>query len=185
MANDKKNVSIGKPKTSGMVYTAPLGTELPSDATTALPEGYHNVGFISEEGVTNSADVDTTTVSDAGGTTVLNEISSYSETYQFAMLETQADALGVRFGAENIKSSGETLTVDHKMPTGESMIYVFEVLMTGKRVKRIVVPDGTITEYDDTQYHSGDAIMYGVTVAANPSELIGGATSREYIAPIG
>ena len=185
MANNKKNTSLGKPMANGMVYVAPAGTALPTDATTALADTYKTVGFISEDGITNSIDTDTTTVTDAGGTTVINEISSYSETYQFAMLETQADALGVRFESANVKSAdGGKLTVDHKMPTGESKVYVFEILMTGNKVKRIVVPDGTVSEFGDTQYHAGDAIVYDVTIAANPSDLIGGATSREYIAPI-
>ena len=184
MANNKKNTSLGKPMANGMVYVAPAGTALPTDATTALAATYKTVGFISEDGITNSIDTDTTTVTDAGGTTVINEISSYSETYQFAMMETQADALGVRFETANVKTDGDKLTVDHKMPTGESRVYVFEILMTGNKVKRIVVPDGTVSEFGDTQYHAGDAIVYDVTIAANPSDLIGGATSREYIAPI-
>lgn len=184
MPNNKKNASLGKPMSGGMVYVAPTGTALPADATTALPDAYKSVGFISDDGITNSTDTDTTTVTDAGGTTVINEISSYAESYQFAMMETSADALGVRFETSNVKTEGDKLTVDHKMPTGESKIYVFEILMTGNRVKRIVVPDGTITEYGDTQYHAGDAILYDVTVGANPSALIDGATSREYIAPI-
>lgn len=184
MPNNKKNASLGKPMAGGMVYVAPTGTTLPADATTTLPAAYKSVGFISEDGITNSTDTDTTTVTDAGGTTVINEISSYAESYQFAMMETSADALGVRFETSNVKTEGDKLTVDHKMPTGESKIYVFEILMTGNRVKRIVVPDGTITEYGDTQYHAGDAILYDVTVSANPSALIDGATSREYIAPI-
>lgn len=184
MTNNKKNASLGKPMAGGMVYVAPTGTALPTDATTALPDAYKSVGFISDDGVTNSTDTDTTTVTDAGGTTVINEISSYAESYQFAMMETAADALGVRFETSNVKTEGDKLTVDHKMPTGESKIYVFEILMTGNRVKRIVVPDGTVTEYGDTQYHAGDAILYDVNVGANPSALIGGATSREYIAPI-
>lgn len=184
MPNNKKNASLGKPMAGGMVYVAPTGTALPADATTALSAAYKSVGFISDDGITNSTDTDTTTVTDAGGTTVINEISSYAESYQFAMMETSADALGVRFETSNVKTEGDKLTVDHKMPTGESKIYVFEILMTGNRVKRIVVPDGTITEYGDTQYHAGDAILYDVTVGANPSALIDGATSREYIAPI-
>ena len=59
-----------------------------------------------------------------------------------------------------------------------------EIAMTGRRVKRIVVADGTITEFDDTTYSAGDAIGYGVTMSANPSDLINGATSVEYIAKV-
>ena len=52
--NNKKNVSLGKPKKTGCLYYAPAGTALPTDATTALPAAYTCVGYLSEDGVTNA-----------------------------------------------------------------------------------------------------------------------------------
>lgn len=182
--NNKKNVSLGKPMANGCVYRAPSGTPLPTDATTALDAAFDCVGYISEDGVTNATDTDNTEVNDMGGVKVINEISSYGETYQFSMLETNPTSMALRYGSDNVQSTGDKMTIHHRMPSGESQVLVFEILMTGNKVKRIVVPDGVPSEYGDTQYSSGDAIMYDVTVAANPSELIGGASSVEYIAPI-
>ena len=54
--NNKKNVSLGKPKKTGCLYYAPAGTALPADATTALPAAYTCVGYLSEDGVTNATD---------------------------------------------------------------------------------------------------------------------------------
>jgi len=42
--NNKKNVSLGKPKKTGCLYYAPAGTALPADATTALTTAYTCVG---------------------------------------------------------------------------------------------------------------------------------------------
>lgn len=182
--NNKQNVSLGKPMASGCVYWAPAGTALPTDATTALAAEYKGPGYISEDGITQSTDTDTTDVNDMGGDKVINKISSYAETWQFAMLELNEQSMKLRVGADNVTATGDKMTVKHKMPTGESIVLVFEILLTGNKVKRIVVPDATINEYGDTQYSAGDAIMYDVTYAANPSDLIGGATSVEYIAPI-
>lgn len=182
--NDKKNVSLGKPMASGCVYWAPAGSALPTDATTPLAAAYKGPGFISEDGITHATDTDTTEVNEMGGTKVINEISSYGETYQFSMLELNEQSMSLRHGAANVTAAAGKLTVKHKMPTGESIVLVFEILLTGNKVKRIVVPDAVVSEFGDTQYSSGDAIMYDVTYAANPSDLIDGASSIDYIATI-
>ena len=178
---NKANVSLGRSKATGLLWWAPSGTKLPTDATTALPDAYRTPGYTSEDGVTNSVDTDTTSVNDMNGTQVLNEITSYSETFQLSLLETNADAMKLRYGTDAVTGT-DALKIRHKMPRGESLVLVLELLLTGNRVKRIVIPDAVLTEIGDTQYDSGDAIVYDLTFTANPSPLIDGDTSREYIA---
>ena len=48
---DVKNVTAAKPKIGGAVYSAPLGTTLPKDATTALDKAFKALGYISEDGL--------------------------------------------------------------------------------------------------------------------------------------
>lgn len=183
--NTKSNVSLGKPLSTGSVWWAPAGTPLPTDANSPLDDAFVCVGYISEDGITNAVDTDNTDVNDMGGVKVLSEISSYGETYQFAMLELNEHSARLRYGAGNVTAAEDgTLTISHSMPTGESICMVLEILLTGRKVKRIVIADATVSEYGDTQYSAGDAVMYDVTMAANPSELIGGASSREYVALI-
>ena len=54
MANVVANVTTGKPKVSGAIYRAALGTTLPTDATTALGDGFACLGYVSEDGFVNS-----------------------------------------------------------------------------------------------------------------------------------
>ncbi|NMM96287.1 phage major tail protein [Bifidobacterium sp. DSM 109960] len=183
-SNNKENVSLGKPKASGFIYRAPAGTDIPKDATTDLPQTFKCVGYVGEDGVTQSADVDKTEVKDAGGVTVLSVITSYAETYQFVMLELNETSATIRYGSDAVKATDNTMTITHKMPSGESAVFVFELLCTGNKARRIVVPDATPNDFGDTQYHIGDAVAYDVTLAANPSDKIDGGTSVEYIAPI-
>lgn len=179
--NDKSNVSLGKPCAIGGVFYAPLGTALPKDAKTPLAEAYKCIGFISEDGLTNSTDTDTTEVKEWGGSTVLKEISSYSETYQFAMLEIKADSMKLRYGADNVTGSDGSLHILHGMPKDEHYVVVFEIMLTGNRKQRLVLPDASVVEYDDITYSAGDPITYSVTLSANPSKLIGGKTVDDYI----
>lgn len=182
--NDKSNVSLGKPCAIGGVYYAPLGTALPKDATTPLAEAYKCIGYISEDGLTNSTDTDTTEVKEWGGATVLKEISSYSETYQFAMLEIKADSMKLRYGNDNVTDTAGKLHILHGMPKDEHYVVVFEIMLTGNRKQRLVLPDASVVEYDDITYSAGDPITYSVTLSANPSKLIGGKTVDDYVEPM-
>ncbi len=183
--NNKGNVSLGKPKASGFIYRAPAGTKVPTDAIGALPPVWECVGYIGADGITQSPNIDKTEVKDAGGVTVLSEITGYAETYQFVMLELNKTSATIRYGSGAVKVQGDSMTIGHKMPSGESAAFVFEMALTGSKVRRIVVPDATPNDYGDTQYHIGDAVAYDVTMAANPSDQIDGETSREYIATVG
>lgn len=177
-------MSLGKPCVIGGVYYAPLGTALPKDATTPLAEAYKCIGYISEDGLTNSTDTDTTEVKEWGGATVLKEISSYSETYQFAMLEIKADSMKLRYGADNVTDTAGKLHILHGMPKDEHYVVVFEIMLTGNRKQRLVLPDASVVEYDDITYSAGDPITYSVTLSANPSKLIGGKTVDDYVEPL-
>ena len=72
-------VSTGKPKTAGAVYRAPAGTTAPTDASTELAAAFKELGFVSDDGVSNSNSGDSTDVYAWGGTPVLTTQSEKTD----------------------------------------------------------------------------------------------------------
>jgi hypothetical protein len=181
MANDATKVSFGKPKATGAVYVAPTGTTLPTNATSALDAAFKSMGYISEDGLVNSVNTDTEEVHAWGGDLVLKGQTHFGETFTVNLLETNADALAVYYGSANVTVSGSNITVTQSSATLPNVVVVFELVLTGGRVKRIVVPNAQIVDRSgDITYTDGDAIVYPAVFQAYPDGS--GNTHTEYIA---
>ena len=178
--NDSTMVSLGKFKVGGYAYWAPSGTALPTDSSTPLAAEFKLLGYLSEDGLTNTTDTDTTEIKDANGTTVMKVITSYAESYQFALLEVlRVEAAKMRYNEDAVTGTDKSMTIKHQMPSDEDFVLVFEIAMTGNVKDRLVIGNGTRAEFGDRQVHAGDAQVYDVTVSAN--DMGNGVTAIEYI----
>ena len=180
------NVAFAKGGVVGTMYRAPKGTELPTDATTPLPDVWKSVGYIGEDGLTFSEDTDTTSIKEMSGNAVKTMVSSYSETVQFVMIETNEHSLKERYGDKNVTWDNDkhTYSYAHRIPDGEGCPHVVEIMKTNGYVERTVIPDGAPSEFGDIQLHGSDGVGYDETMAMNASALIGGATAVTYGAKI-
>ena len=155
--NDSTMVSLGKFKVGGYAYWAPAGTTLPTDSATALPAEYKLLGYLSEDGLTNTTDTDTAEIKDANGTTVMKIITSYAESYQFALLEVlRAEAAKLRYNSDAVTGNDKSMTIKHQMPSDEDFVLVFEIAMSGDVKDRLVIGNATRAEFGDRQVHAGD-----------------------------
>lgn len=180
-----KKIAIAKQFPGGVLFVAPVGTPLPTNATEKLNEAFKNVADLNEDGITNSPDVDTTDVDNMDGQEVMSFITSYSEKIQFTMLETTATVLRTRYGSARVTANGEdVISYTTGTPKVEHISIVAELLLEGMNKKlRKVFPDTVLTDSDDVQYHAGDAIAYGVTFATFPDKQ--GNNSYNYFADLG
>lgn len=184
MANDAQNVSFGKPKSTGAVFVAPAGTTLPTDATSSLDAAFKALGYISDDGLVNSVKTDVETVNAWGGDKVLVGQTTFGETFTVNLLETNADALAVYYGDDNVDVSGDDITVHQNSEELPEVVVVFELVLTGGRIKRIVVPHAKIADRSgDITYTDGDAIAYPAVFEALPDSS--GDSHVEYIAVVG
>lgn len=184
MTNNAANVSTGKPKAAGAIFTAPYETETPTDATTALVAAFLGLGYVSEDGLVNAIETDTESIPAWGGDTVLMVNTSREETFTFTFIETNENVLSEVYGEDNVTVGlDDEITVVHSNIDRVPRRYVFEIALTNKRVKRIVVPRAQITEVGEVTYADGEAIGYEVTIAALPDGPQG-ITATEYIASV-
>lgn len=178
--NDSTMVSLGKFKVGGYAYWAPAGTTPPTDSATALPSAYKLLGYLSEDGLTNTTDTDATEIKDANGTTVMKIITSYAESYQFALLEVlRAESAKLRYNSDAVTGTDKSMTIKHQMPSDEDFVLVFEIAMSGDVKDRLVIGNATRAEFGDRQVHAGDPQVYDITVSAN--DMGNGVTAIEYI----
>jgi hypothetical protein len=169
MAN-KDNVAVGKPKVGGAIHVAPSGTTLPTDATTALDAAFVNLGYVSEEGLTNSNSAAVETIH-AWGKDIIFSKDGDNETYSWTLLEV-LDANVQKFirGADNVTvAEGGAMSVQVKRPSERSQMeehaIVVEMILRNRAVRH-VIPRGVITELGEVNYTDDDTVGYQVTVTA-------------------
>lgn len=178
---DATKVSAGKPKVSGAIYRGAIGSTLPTDATTALAAAYKELGYVSDDGLTNSNTISSEDIKAWGGDTVLSIQTEKTDTFQFTLIEVlNEDVLSAVYGSSNITGTIATgLTVKANSTEQEEAIWVFELIMREGVAKRIVIPDAKITEIGDIVYSDSEAVGYEVTLTAYPDSS--GNTHYEYI----
>ena len=181
MANTAQYVSTGKPNISGGVWVAPLGTTLPTDATTALGASFTCLGYVSEDGLENENEMDVSDIKAWGGNIVYRSLTELTDNFSFALIESEnADVLKNVYGDDNVTVDGSgNIKVDIKAEDPQEKIWVFELALRGGRAKRIVIPDGAVTSRETITYNDSDAIAYGITVSAYPDSS--NVTHKEYL----
>src|SRR6188768_3958900 len=85
---------------TGDVYTAAVGTALPSDTDTALNASFLPVGYLSEDGIVTSTSTDITDIKAWQNGTIVRKVqTSHDFTLKFSMLETNEKSLTVYYGS--------------------------------------------------------------------------------------
>lgn len=182
MANTSKNVGTGKPSVNGAIWRAPYGTTAPTDATTSLASAFKCLGYISEDGLENENSRDTTDIKAWGGDIVQTTQTEVSDTFKFTCIEgLNAEVLKAVYGDDyvSVDSSTKAITVQANTAEVEACAWVIDTIVNGAQ-KRIVIPNGKMTELGTITYKDDEVLGYEITVTALAEN---GVTHTEYITP--
>lgn len=184
MGNSTANVSVGKPAVGGAIYTAPVGTALPTTAAAQLAETFKCLGYVSEDGVRNNNSPSSTTIKAWGGDTVATVQEEKQDTWQMKLIEAlNVDVLKAVYSSGNVSGTMDTgITVRANSAETEALVWIIDTIMSNGALKRVVIPNGKISQVAEIVYKDNEAVGYDVTINAMPGDSdFGYDTHKEYI----
>lgn len=179
-ANNQSNVSAGKGLKGGYIFSAPVGTALPTDIEGKLDPAFEVLGFISEDGYVETVDEDSNDLVDMNGDLMDSANSNRVESAQFTLAEIKASTLERLYGQANVTDEGGIITVRHNSGAHDTFSYVLEFVLKDGRRWRKVVPRGQSSELDDLTVSSSELCQRALTMKYLTDDA--GNTCYDYIA---
>jgi len=182
--SNTSNVTFGKPKVGGAVYVAPAGTALPTDATTTPDNAFQSLGYISDDGMVNTNSPETDDIKAWGGDVVAVLQTEKADEFKFTLIEAlDVNVLKAVYGDSNVSGTLSTgITVRANSTDIPATEWVIDMILAGGVLKRIVIPNGKISEIGDITYKDDELTGYEITIKAMPGDsAFGYDTHKEYI----
>lgn len=171
MALNSANTGVA---VTGEVSVAPTATAAPIDTTTALNVAFVGLGYVGEDGITESHDRSTDDIKAwQNSATVRTVVTDSSLKYSFTLIETTKAVVETALGVTVTQTAPNGAYVIVPSSTGGQKSFVIDIV-DGANVKRIYIPNGEVTELGDTTYSSGEAIGFEVTITTYPNATISG-----------
>ena len=169
MAIDAKKVLVGAPDqslTTGAVNIAPIGTTLPTDASTALGGAFNACGYVSEDGVTLSQNYSTKDIKDWSGAAVRTLLEEFTGEVTFKFIQTGYDELCAIFGSGNVSQNGNKIKVSIGAHLPSPAVFAFN-MKDGDNKVRIVLPNAQPVPDGDLTFVASDPISWGCKLNCN------------------
>lgn len=172
MALVSSNVRVA---VTGAVYVAPTGTAAPTAADSTLNVAFKDLGYVSEDGVTETRDRSTDQIKAWQNADLVREVVTDSAyTLACTLIETKEDVVELFYGASVDGTDGSIDIVPST--TGGRKSFVVDVI-DGTDLIRTYLPSAEITEVGDQVYASGEPIGYEITITGYP---VSGVTATKF-----
>jgi hypothetical protein len=137
--------------TSYSVWTAPLGTALPTSPLTAPSAAFYEVGFLSDQGVTEGRDINETLIYDLVGQLVATARNQEARPFTFEALEDNRVVRELRYPNSTLATAAGTAEVQTITLTGTGTAGTWSLTLPG--------------------YGTASALTYNITTSALATAL--------------
>ena len=171
MAGDTDNPRIW---VNADVYVGDVGSTAPTDVTTALDAAFEALGLLSDDGMTESREDESTDHYAYGGILVRTTRSKHKRTITVTALEDNPVVFDlVNPGSTASTSAGPTppagvTTRTVKVPQPDPKAFVLE-LVDGDVTKRRHIARGEVVAVGDVQISDNEMTMYELTINIYPA----------------
>lgn len=169
---DSNHVAVGKPdlEVSGGLLVAPIGTTRPASYDDTIDPAYVSVGYVGDDGATESTERDVEDIKAWGGIRVRTVQTDHSSEVSLTLIEsTNAETLRLVYGDDNVTVDGDNISVRRnakELPKRQFLI----PMLDGNNSRILDIGRGQVTETGDVTYVDGEAISYEITITCEPDE---------------
>jgi len=160
------NVRVG---ITGELNVAPVGTAAPTTSVSTLDTAFIGLGYVSEDGVTESyEDTVEDIVAWQNATVVRSTTTESKATLSCTLIETKGEVLELFHKGSSVEvvSAGQW-KIDVLAPEADPRAFVLDVIDGSKHI-RIYVPNGEVTERGEIVYANGEPVGYEITITCYP-----------------
>lgn len=143
------------------VWVGPRGAVVPTTTLEEPPEQFGEVGWLSEEGITESPNETSETFrAYQGAKVVRRKITASDTTFSFQAIEENAVVHGLKYrGAESETTGGVTVTTVADQTRADTRSWIFDML-DGDVWKRYIVPAGDYTRTGTVAHQNASLTTY-------------------------
>lgn len=154
---------------TGELNVAPVGTAAPTSSVSALNAAFVGLGYVNEDGVTESyEDTIEDIIAWQNATVVRSTTTESKATLQLTLIETKGEVLELFHKGSTVEAVGAgQWKIDVLAAQADPRAFVLDVVDGAKHI-RISVPNGEVTERGEIVYANGEAIGYNVTITCYP-----------------
>ena len=170
MASNNVNLGIGL--ATGMFYTAPAGTALPSSPMATLSQDWVNAGAITADGITWTTGKDSEPLRNWAKETERLVGSEEGGSVTAPMMYTTEDTLKTIFGADNVtvtaatQSAGKVISVTVAPGVSASPMAFLFLMKDGDDMLMLGTSKGIVREVGDITFAPTGGITWEATIEA-------------------